>query len=151
MAAGEMPYFRDGFNWHGACLGIRTGKTEQRKARTMETKNHMARVIIQALFNLPAIPDADDRRVVRCERTGTARDLASQYTLAVRVLAKNSENSGGKTELYRFLGQKENEKWNAVSRLIEAVPRDYDAIDKAIEVARTATNNRIDRENSERR
>jgi hypothetical protein len=60
---------------------------------TRMTKNEMARVIIQALFNLEALPEEDYWRVVRCMRAGKHADLVDQYELAQRILAKRGQGA----------------------------------------------------------
>jgi hypothetical protein len=51
------------------------------------TKNDMARVIVQALFNMPALPATDHFRVVRIAK-GKKADLEPQYKLAHKVLTE---------------------------------------------------------------
>ena len=55
------------------------------KARMTLTKNDMARVIVQALYNLPALPAADDRRVLRQTRSKKTA-LQDGHNLAIKIL-----------------------------------------------------------------
>lgn len=50
------------------------------------TKNDMARVVVQALYNLPSLPAADDRRVHRIETKTLLPKLAEQHQRAVDIL-----------------------------------------------------------------
>ncbi len=58
---------------------------------TKPTKNEMARVIVQALFNRASLPEATDRRVVRCMQSGTHADLVAQYDVTKCVLGQRAE------------------------------------------------------------
>jgi hypothetical protein len=49
------------------------------------TKNDMARVIVQALLNLPTLPDANHRRVTKMARASVAV-LKDRHRLAVKIL-----------------------------------------------------------------
>lgn len=50
------------------------------------TKNDMARVVVQALYNLPSLPAADDGRVINIEKRTRLDRLTEQHAAAVRVL-----------------------------------------------------------------
>lgn len=50
------------------------------------TKNDMARVIVQALYNMPALPAADDRRVMKRAAKGTVASLTYQHKLAMNAI-----------------------------------------------------------------
>ena len=51
----------------------------------MLTKLTMARVIICGLYNLPQLPDADDRRVIRKTRLKKAV-LKSEHAMAMKAI-----------------------------------------------------------------
>lgn len=57
------------------------------------TKNDMARVIIQALWNMPELPAKDDRRVKSCDRARGVNkaDMIGSYQLAITVLKQQAE------------------------------------------------------------
>lgn len=50
------------------------------------TKNDLARVIVQALYNLDELPAADNCNVLAMARTNKLEDLARQHKLAVKVI-----------------------------------------------------------------
>jgi hypothetical protein len=50
------------------------------------TKNDLARVIIQALYNLKELPPADDKRVIKTVRYHTVKELEYRHRLALRVI-----------------------------------------------------------------
>lgn len=50
------------------------------------TKNDMARVIVQALYNLPRLPAADHPEVVKRATRGKVETLAPQHKLSCDVL-----------------------------------------------------------------
>ena len=55
------------------------------KAHTAITKNDMARVIVQALWNLPTLPAADDKRVTRRMRW-RKDNLETFYKLGLKII-----------------------------------------------------------------
>jgi hypothetical protein len=50
------------------------------------TKNDMARVVIQALYNLPHLPPVDDKRVVRMAGRNHVDIMISRHKTACKVL-----------------------------------------------------------------
>lgn len=50
------------------------------------TKNDMARVIVQALYNLSDLPAVDHPEVVKRANKGTVESLTRQHGLACRAL-----------------------------------------------------------------
>ena len=50
------------------------------------TKNDMARVIVQALYNMPALPAEDHPEVVKRAQRGTVGSLAKQHDMACKAL-----------------------------------------------------------------
>lgn len=56
----------------------------------MITKTEMARIIVQAIRNLPELPPADHFEVVRRAKRPAA-DLTASHKLACKVLAKKVE------------------------------------------------------------
>lgn len=50
------------------------------------TKNDMARVIVCALYNMPALPPADDHRVLKRAAKGTVVSLTRQHKLAIAAI-----------------------------------------------------------------
>lgn len=55
------------------------------KARIAITKNDMARVIVQALYQLPQLPSADDKRVKARARLRKS-ELAGYHKLGLKVI-----------------------------------------------------------------
>jgi len=51
------------------------------------TKNDMARVVVQALYNLPSLPSSDDARVVNIENRTKLDRLTGQHATAMRILS----------------------------------------------------------------
>lgn len=62
------------------------------------TKNDMARVIVQALYALPALPPADDLRVVKRAERGSVVSLTRQHGLAVNALLSTLRNDGARND-----------------------------------------------------
>lgn len=56
-----------------------------------KTKNEMARVVVQALFNLKELPDKNYRYVKRYERLNKDR-LVKDYTYALSILKGEKQN-----------------------------------------------------------
>lgn len=54
------------------------------------TKTDMARVIVQALYNLPELPAVDNHRVTRMVQRGKVEQLTYQHKLAVKVLLEKT-------------------------------------------------------------
>lgn len=50
------------------------------------TKHDMARVIVQALYNMPALPDVNHPEVITRARHGTVESLTRQHGMACRAL-----------------------------------------------------------------
>lgn len=50
------------------------------------TKNDMARVVVQALYNLPELPQPDDRRVTNLANKTLLPKLTDQHRRAVDIL-----------------------------------------------------------------
>lgn len=50
------------------------------------TKNDMARVVVQALYNLPSLPASDDSRVANIAKRTKLDRLTCQHATAMRVL-----------------------------------------------------------------
>jgi hypothetical protein len=57
------------------------------KARTKLTKLDMAKIIVQALYNLPELPSEDDKEVKRLSRQSTEH-LKESHRLAINILSK---------------------------------------------------------------
>ena len=53
------------------------------------TKNDLARVIVQALYNLPELPAATHTHVINRERRNNVETLTRQHALAVAALNSN--------------------------------------------------------------
>lgn len=68
-------------------------RTNVREQIMKLTKNDMARVIIQALYNLPALPAADHNLVVRRTKRNSKTALEYQHGLAVKVLQQKVATS----------------------------------------------------------
>lgn len=62
------------------------------------TKNDMARVIVAALYNLPALPAADDIRVVHRAQRGTVARLTRQHKLAVAAIQSTLKHPGAQND-----------------------------------------------------
>jgi hypothetical protein len=58
----------------------------------------MARVIVQALYNMPDLPAADHPSVTKMTARGTVKSLRRQHELAVRVLESTLRNYGAQNE-----------------------------------------------------
>lgn len=54
------------------------------------TKNDMARVVVQALYNMKSLPAADDRRVVKMERS-SKKWLTERHALALICIQQEIE------------------------------------------------------------
>ncbi len=50
------------------------------------TKLQMARVIVQALYNMPALPPEDHREVVKRAQKGSVESLTRQHKMAVDAI-----------------------------------------------------------------
>lgn len=50
------------------------------------TKNQMARVVVQALYNLPELPSETDRRVVVRAQRGSVESLTKHHAMAMAAL-----------------------------------------------------------------
>jgi len=55
------------------------------------TKNDMARVIVQALYNLPALPAVDHPEVVKRAAKGTVASLERHHKMACDALSSVKE------------------------------------------------------------
>lgn len=83
----------------------------------MSTKNNMARVVVQALYNLAALPPADHQEVVKRARHSTVEGLTRLHEMACMVLGTDNDA-----------------KTHYVSRLHHPLPYD-DAIERLAEKA----------------
>ena len=64
----------------------RTFKASKKSNRVKLTKRDMARVVVQALYNLEDLPDANDRRVDKVVNKNNKDNLKSHYDTAHRIL-----------------------------------------------------------------
>ena len=56
------------------------------KRNFTSNKNDMARVVIQALYNMASLPDKNDMRVKRVERKHNKQQLAEWHQKAINIL-----------------------------------------------------------------
>ncbi len=64
------------------------------------TKNDMARVIVQALYNRPSLPPVDNAEVVKRAKRGTVVSLTHQHKMAIAAI--NSSVGGNAAGARRF-------------------------------------------------
>jgi hypothetical protein len=62
------------------------GKQQKKEPQMRLTKNDMARVIVQALYNMPVVPAVDHPEVVNRARRGTMASLTKHHEMACKAL-----------------------------------------------------------------
>jgi hypothetical protein len=62
------------------------------------TKNNMARVVVAALYNMPALPEANHFQVVRLVRRQSADELRHQHKLAMKAIESRRMEPGESIE-----------------------------------------------------
>jgi hypothetical protein len=63
------------------------------------TKNDMARVVVQALYNLPSLPAADDKRVLNLINKTLLPRLSEQHKKAVDILMDREADQWRRTQV----------------------------------------------------
>lgn len=58
------------------------------RRKFMTTKNDMARVIVQALWNMPTLPNSDNEKVLKMAKRRKS-DLITEHDKSVKILLES--------------------------------------------------------------